>query len=173
MIFLNVKLSDRLRAKAMHWACEALNHTACTANIDNKSPHEMWHGPRTPTPAAPLPFSSRHPADGSDRQSCCRRRKVLLPRTTDLPSARLQACADPGGARGKDERNHVGSHAIKEPNATAGSLEGAYGGERDNKRRRLFAPIQPPPLGRGISHVLRTSNAAAGGGETGQLEQLG
>ncbi len=26
--------------EAMHWACEALNRTACTANADNKSPHD-------------------------------------------------------------------------------------------------------------------------------------
>lgn len=139
VIFSNVHLSDtgRLLAKAMNWACEVLNRTACTANADNKSPHEMRHVPRTP--AAPLPFPSRHTADGSGRQSCCRRRKVLLPRTTDPPPARLRACADPGGARGKDERCHAGSHAIKEPYATADSLEGAYGGGRENKRRRQFA----------------------------------
>ena len=29
-------------AEAVHWSCDALNHTATTANPGNKSPHEMW-----------------------------------------------------------------------------------------------------------------------------------
>ena len=28
--------TDKLWAEAMHWACEALNHTACSANPDSK-----------------------------------------------------------------------------------------------------------------------------------------
>ncbi|CAB1104504.1 unnamed protein product [Ectocarpus sp. CCAP 1310/34] len=38
----------------MHWACEALNHTACSANPDSKSPYEMWYGEARP--ARPYPF---------------------------------------------------------------------------------------------------------------------
>ena len=66
-------------------------------------------------------------------------RKLFLPGTADLAPARLHAYADPGGARGGDERRHVGSYAIKEPFPTAASLGGAYGGGRDRKRRRQFA----------------------------------
>ena len=36
--------TESLWAKAVHWSCDALNHTATTANPGNKSPHEMWHG---------------------------------------------------------------------------------------------------------------------------------
>ena len=34
VLFGHVQLpkTDRLWAEAMHWACEALNHTACSAN---------------------------------------------------------------------------------------------------------------------------------------------
>ena len=46
--------TDRLWAEAMHWACEALNHTACSANPDSKSPYDMWYG--EPRPARPCPF---------------------------------------------------------------------------------------------------------------------
>ena len=55
-IFSHVQLpgTERLWAEAMHWACEALNHTACTANPNNKSPNEMWFG--TASPARPYPF---------------------------------------------------------------------------------------------------------------------
>ena len=54
--FAHVQLpaTDALWAEAMHWACEALNHTACTANPDNKSPIEMWSGEASP--ASPFPF---------------------------------------------------------------------------------------------------------------------
>ena len=46
-------------AEAVHWCCDALNHTATTANPGNKSPHEMWHG--AAAPASPHP--SLHPAN--------------------------------------------------------------------------------------------------------------
>ena len=45
---------DKLWAEAMHWACEAMNHAACSANSDSKSPYEMWYG--EPRPAIPYPF---------------------------------------------------------------------------------------------------------------------
>ena len=56
VLFGHVQLpkTDRLWAEAMHWACEALNHTACSANPDSKSPYEMWYG--EPRPARPYPF---------------------------------------------------------------------------------------------------------------------
>ena len=44
----------KLWAEAMHWACEAINHTACSANPDSKSPYEMWHGEASH--ARPYPF---------------------------------------------------------------------------------------------------------------------
>ena len=50
--------TDRLWAEAMHWACEALNHTACSANPDSKSPHEMWYGEARPV----KPYQSLKPA---------------------------------------------------------------------------------------------------------------
>ena len=36
--------SDRLWAESMRWACDCLNRTSTTANPENKSPYEMWHG---------------------------------------------------------------------------------------------------------------------------------
>ena len=45
---------DKFWAEAMHWACEALNHTACSTNPDSKSPLEMWFGEALP--ARPYPF---------------------------------------------------------------------------------------------------------------------
>ena len=46
--------TDKLCAEAMHWACEAMSHTACSAKPDSKSPYEMWY--REPRPAKPCPF---------------------------------------------------------------------------------------------------------------------
>ena len=71
--FAHVQLpaTDVLWAEAMHWACEALNHTACTANPDNKSPIEMWSGETSP--ASPFPFL---------KSACCRwkRHNKFLPK---------------------------------------------------------------------------------------------
>ena len=46
--------TDKPWAEAMHWACEAINHTACFANPDSKSPYKMWY--REPRPSSPYPF---------------------------------------------------------------------------------------------------------------------
>ena len=56
VLFGHVQLpkTDKLWAEAMHWACEAMNHTACSANPESKSPYEMWYG--EPRPARPYPF---------------------------------------------------------------------------------------------------------------------
>ena len=56
IIFPHVQLppTKSLWAEAVHWACDALNHTATTANPGNNSPHEMWYG--TAAPASPHPF---------------------------------------------------------------------------------------------------------------------
>ncbi|CAB1111679.1 unnamed protein product [Ectocarpus sp. CCAP 1310/34] len=56
VLFGHVQLSktDRLWAEAMHLACEAINHTACSPNSDSKSPYEMWHGEASH--ARPYPF---------------------------------------------------------------------------------------------------------------------
>ena len=56
VLFRHVQLpkADKLWAEAMHWACEAMNRTACSANPDSKSPYEMWY--REPRPARPYPF---------------------------------------------------------------------------------------------------------------------
>ena len=77
-LFGHVQLpkTDRLWAEAMHWACEALNHTACSANPDCKSPYEMWYG--EPRPARRICFGSRRNASGSDRLSCYRRVRVAF-----------------------------------------------------------------------------------------------
>ena len=55
-LFHHIRLppTEPLWAEAMHWACDALNHTATTANRDNVSPFEMWHGKAEPV--APYPF---------------------------------------------------------------------------------------------------------------------
>ncbi|CAM9941475.1 unnamed protein product, partial [Laminaria digitata] len=46
IIFPRVQLPPRksLWAEAVYCACDALNHTATTANPGNKSPQEMWYG---------------------------------------------------------------------------------------------------------------------------------
>ena len=36
--------TEALWVGASHWACDALNRTATTANPSNKSPYEMWYG---------------------------------------------------------------------------------------------------------------------------------
>ena len=46
--------TDKLWAEAMHRACEAANHTACSANPGSKSLYEMWY--REPRPARPYRF---------------------------------------------------------------------------------------------------------------------
>ena len=46
--------TDKHWAEAVHWACEAVNHTACFANTDSKSPYDMWYG--EPCSARPYPF---------------------------------------------------------------------------------------------------------------------
>ena len=46
--------TDKLWAEAMHWDCEAVNHTAFSANPDFKSPYGMWYG--EPRPDRPYPF---------------------------------------------------------------------------------------------------------------------
>ena len=64
-----------LRAGAVHWACDVLDHTATTENPGNKSPHEMWYG--AAARASPHPFL---------RPAYCRwkvappGRELLLPR---------------------------------------------------------------------------------------------
>ena len=52
--YVQLPKTDKLWAEAMHWACEALHHTACSANPDSKSPYEMWFGEALP--ARPYPF---------------------------------------------------------------------------------------------------------------------
>ena len=56
VIFEHVQLprTDKIWAEAMHWACEEMNHTACSDKPDTKSPHEMWY--RELRPARPYPF---------------------------------------------------------------------------------------------------------------------
>ena len=46
--------TESLWAEAVHWSCDALNHTATTANPVNESPREMWHG--AAASASPHPF---------------------------------------------------------------------------------------------------------------------
>ena len=43
-----------LWAEASHWACDALNRTAASANPANKSPYETWYG--NSAPVVLLPF---------------------------------------------------------------------------------------------------------------------
>ena len=49
--------NESLWAEAVHWSCDALNHTAPTANSSNKSQHEMWCG--IAAPASSHPFLRR------------------------------------------------------------------------------------------------------------------
>ena len=57
VLFGHVQLpkTDKLWAEAMHWACDAMNHTACSATPGSNSPYDMWYG--EPRPAIPYPFS--------------------------------------------------------------------------------------------------------------------
>ena len=52
VLFNYVQLSktDKLWAEAMHWACEALNPSACSANPDSKSPPSRFPPPQPPLP---------------------------------------------------------------------------------------------------------------------------
>ena len=52
--YVRLHKTDILWAEAMDWACEAMNHTACSANPETKSPYEMWYG--EPRPDGPYPF---------------------------------------------------------------------------------------------------------------------
>ena len=54
--FPRVQLSptNSLWAEAMHCAFDALNFTATTASLGNKSRHEMWYG--TAASSSPYPF---------------------------------------------------------------------------------------------------------------------
>ena len=36
--------NESLRTEASHWTCDALNHTATSANPANTSLYEMWYG---------------------------------------------------------------------------------------------------------------------------------
>ena len=60
----------------MHWACEEINHTACSSNPDSKSPNEMWFGEARP--ARPYLFLKPRTVRGSDRLSCCRKVKAVF-----------------------------------------------------------------------------------------------
>ena len=55
-LFGHVQLpkTDKLLAEAVHRACEAMNHTACSANPDSKLPYLMWY--RELRSARPYPF---------------------------------------------------------------------------------------------------------------------
>ena len=49
-----MRATESLRAEASHWACNALDRTATSANPANKSPYETWYG--NPPPVVLLPF---------------------------------------------------------------------------------------------------------------------
>ena len=55
-LFPGSQLPDNasLQTEASHWACDALNRTAATANEESKSPYEMWHGSSLPVVAQPF-----------------------------------------------------------------------------------------------------------------------
>ena len=71
VLFGHVQLpeTDKLWAEAMHWACEAINHTACS-NPDSKSPNEMCLEKLVLLDR--IDSSSPRTVGGSDRLSCCR-----------------------------------------------------------------------------------------------------
>ena len=74
----------------MHWSCDTLNHTAITANPNNKSPHEMWHG--TAASTSPHPFLRpaycrwNRPSKSSPRAESC----FYLGPSIDHPSDSLR-----------------------------------------------------------------------------------
>ena len=49
--YIQLQPTKSLWVAAVHWVCDALNHTATTANPGNKSPHEMWYGTAVPSPS--------------------------------------------------------------------------------------------------------------------------
>ena len=77
IIFPLVQLppTESLWAEAVHWSCDALSHTATTANPGNKSPHKMWH--RAAAHAQPHPFLRpaycrwNRPSKSSPRAEIC------------------------------------------------------------------------------------------------------
>lgn len=95
--------------------------------------------------------------------------RLFFSRTANPLPERRNVCAEPGRARGADDRCHVGAYAIKEsqPHLTE-PTEMARKKKDDDS-----SPIPSPPLGRGIPHVGRTSKERTGGGETGQRRQVG
>ena len=46
--------TESLWAETLHWACDALNRMATSANPANKSPYDRWYG--KPPPVVLLPF---------------------------------------------------------------------------------------------------------------------
>ena len=165
IIFPLVQLppTESLWAEAVHWSCDALNHTATTANPGNKSPHEMWHG--AAAPASPHPFLRpaycrwNRPSKSSPRAESC----FYLGPGIDHPSDSLRMLTR--GNRVVETRDvtweatlDVGAvlsqlPEVPEQGGTQG-LEDApeLGGTEDF----VSAPTTPlPVLGRGIPHQLR------------------
>ena len=74
--YVQLPKTDKLWAEAMHWACEALNHTACFASPDSKSPYEMWFGEALS--ARPCPFLKPAYCRWQRPSKCCRRVKAVF-----------------------------------------------------------------------------------------------
>ncbi|CAB1120503.1 unnamed protein product [Ectocarpus sp. CCAP 1310/34] len=93
--------TDRLWAEAMHWACEALNHTACSANPDSKSPYETWYGEARP--ARPYPFL---------KPAYCKwqRPSKLLPKEEEGEESDDDVEAEGGQETGEVESEDPGEH---------------------------------------------------------------
>ena len=165
IIFPLVQLpaTESLGAEAVHWSCDALNHTATTANPGNKSPHEMWHG--AAAPASPRPFLRpayccwNRPSKSSPRAESC----LYLGPGIDHPSDSLRMLTR--GNRVVETRD-VTWEATLDVGAVLSQLSevpeqgGTQGLEEAQELERtedfVSAPTTPlPVLGRGIPHQLR------------------
>ena len=184
IIFPLVQLppTESLWAEAVHWSCEALNHTATTANPGNKSPHEMWHG--AAAPASPHPFLRpaycrwKRPSKSSPRAESC----FYLGPGIDHPSDSLRMLTR---ANKVVETRDVTWEATLDVEASPPPLpeiprQGGTEGLEDAPEPGGTDDFDPDPttplpvLGRGIPHQLRAVSpmTQAGGDLQAESEEL-
>ena len=173
VLFRHVQLpkTDKLWAEAKHWACEAMNHTACSAAPDSKSPYEMWY--REPRPARAYPFL---------KPAYCRwqRPSKLLPKGESFffvgPSRGHPCNCHKSTYEGWDyagnERCDVGGVAVTAP-STATFL--ADRGRREEGREESDDDVEAevwPIVGRGVAHTLLRRDVTASGAGIDEMSVL-
>ena len=133
-------------AEAVHWATEALNHTATTANPGNKSPHETWYGTAAHASAhlflRPAYCHWKHPSKSFPRAESCFHLGPGIDHPRD--SSRVLTRANKGGGdqgrrpgrrRSMQERRHTRCRRCR-------SREGRWSLEKTLSRegRVIFLP---------------------------------